>query len=133
MTDEVKGGRVPCPVCGESIAARAKKCRYCGEAIGPDAIEAPPAAGDVTGGVIPYKNMPALLAYYLAVFSLIPCIGAILGLAALFLGIRGLGHARLHPEARGQVHAWIGILVGGSLGLLWTALTLFTILSASTR
>ena len=28
--------------------------------------------GDATGGVIPYKNVPALVAYYLGVFSLIP-------------------------------------------------------------
>ena len=28
-------------------------------------------AGDATGGVIPYKNLPALLAYYLGMFSLV--------------------------------------------------------------
>lgn len=45
------------------------------------------AQGDHTGGVIPYKNPQALTAYYLAVASLIPCIGIIMrgGLALVWL------------------------------------------------
>ena len=76
-------------------------------------------SGGVVATIIPYKNVPALVAYYCAVFSLIPCVGAILGLVALVLGVIGLRRARLHPEAKGKVHAWIGIIVGGIFGLLW--------------
>ena len=73
--------------------------------------------GDATGGVIPYKNVPALIAYYCGVFSIIPCFP--IGIAALILGIMGLRRAKAHPQSRGQVHAWIGILAGGFFGLLY--------------
>lgn len=74
------------------------------------------SASDPVTTVIPYKNMPALISYYLAVFSLIPCLGIPLGLAALVLGVIGLKRAREHPEIRGKVHAWIGIILGGLFG-----------------
>ena len=74
--------------------------------------------GDATGGVIPYKNAPALIAYYCGVFSIIPCFA--IGIAALVLGIMGLRRAKAHPHSRGQVHAWIGILAGGFFGLLYS-------------
>ena len=35
--------------------------------------------GDATGGIIPYKNPPALIAYYCGIFSLLPCIGLVAG------------------------------------------------------
>ena len=82
---------------------------------------APPAAGpptvqveegDATGGIIPYRNPPALVAYYCGIFSLIPCLGLILGLVAIVLGVSGLRKRRQHPLVRGQVHAWIGIILG---------------------
>jgi hypothetical protein len=112
--------RKPCPLCGEQIAAAARKCRFCGEVFDPlEADEAP--EGDATGGVIPYKNVPALMAYYLGVFSVIPCFP--IGLAGVVLGIKGLQMAKQKPEVKGKVHAWIGILVGGFFGLLWLAFT----------
>ena len=82
---------------------------------------APEEEGDATGGIIPYKNAPALIAYYLGVFSIIPCFP--LGIAAFILGIMGLKKAKENPKVRGQVHAWIGIVAGGLFGLLWLALT----------
>ena len=75
------------------------------------------AAGSAVSMIIPYKNVQALIAYYLAVFSVIPCVGLVLGLAAFVLGLRGLKCARENPEAKGKVHAWIGIIVGGLFGL----------------
>jgi hypothetical protein len=62
---------------------------------------------------IPYKNTKALTAYYCGVFALIPCFSFFLGFVALVFGILGLRYAKAHPEARGQVHAWIGIILGG--------------------
>ena len=50
--------------------------------------------GDATGGVIPYKNGPALAAYYLGIFSLIPCGGLLLAIPALY-GLALSGEARL--------------------------------------
>ncbi len=67
---------------------------------------------DATGGVIPYKNVPALVGYYLGVFSLIPLAGAILGPAALITGIIGFRAYLREPKKRGQVHAWVAIILG---------------------
>jgi hypothetical protein len=84
--------------------------------------------GDATGGIIPYKNVPALIAYYCGVFSIIPCFP--IGLAGLVLGILGLKHAKQHPASRGHVHAWIGIVAGGLFGILWTVLTVLVVIAS---
>ena len=80
-------------------------------------MTAPPPAsvqGDATGGVIPYKNAKALLAYYFGIFGLIPILGVPFALAAIILGILGLKFSRANPAVRGQVHAWIGIVLGAA-------------------
>lgn len=114
--------RQPCPMCGQEIPATARKCRFCGEMLQPE-----PTKGD--GGVstlIPYKNPPALVAYYLGLFSLLPCFP--IGLIALVLGVIGLRKVRANPEVHGTVHALIGIIMGGFLGLLWTAVTILGVI-----
>jgi hypothetical protein len=85
----------------------------------------PPMKGDATGGVIPYKNPAALLAYYAGVFSVLPFFP--IGLAALVLGIYGLRNRAREPAIRGSVHAWIGIVVGGIFGTLWLVVTIVLI------
>ena len=84
--------------------------------------------GDATGGVIPYKNGTALAAYYCGVFSLIPCLGAVLGPIAVVLGFLGLGYAKRYPETKGTAHAVVGIVFGGlvTLGHLIVAALIFT-------
>ena len=77
--------------------------------------------GDSTGGVIPYKNPQALIAYYLGVFSLIPCLGIPLAVAALVLGVLGLRARKRNPEIKGSAHAWIGIIAGGFMLFLQVA------------
>ena len=67
--------------------------------------------------VVPYKNSKALISYYLGVFSLIPCLGAVLALGSIPLGILGLKYAKANPQSKGTVHAWVGIVLG-SLVLL---------------
>jgi hypothetical protein len=65
--------------------------------------------GDATGGVIPYKNPKALIAYYLGIGSLLifP-----LGFASIILGVMGLAARKRNPVIKGSVHAWIGIVLG---------------------
>jgi len=87
----------------------------------------PRPEGDATGGLIPYKNSSALLAYYFGIFSLIPCIGIVLGIAAVILGIKGLRYRTEHPEAKGSVHAWIGIILGGLMAFIYTAIVIVNI------
>ncbi len=89
----------------------------------------PDSAASAMAAVIPYKNPKALIAYYLGVFSLIPCIGVPLGIAAVILGILGLKFAGTNPTARGKVHAWVGIILGGLCALAYTLIPLLIILS----
>ena len=92
----------PCPECGKSIPVLSPRCEHCGAnlAAGDEEPEASIAEqiadherisdeeyerqerryrrreveeGDSTGGIIPYKNGPALAAYYCGVFAVIPC------------------------------------------------------------
>ena len=72
----------------------------------------PPPANNAISTLIPYRNAPALIAYYLGVFSLIPCVGFLLGLAAIILGVMGLKQASNRPETKGKAHAWVGIILG---------------------
>lgn len=105
-----------CPKCGAQNSDESLKCSECGKVL--KTIAAP--SSDPIATLIPYKNAKALIAYYLAVFSLIPCLGSPLGIAAFVLGLQGLKEAQIHPEAKGKVHAWIGILGGGLFGLIYT-------------
>jgi hypothetical protein len=91
----------------------------------------PGSAGDEpVSYVIPYKNVPALVAYYLGVFSFSACIpvlgivGVGMGIAALILGIRGLKVAAANPQAHGRVHAWIGIIGGTVFALAGLAINI---------
>ena len=86
--------------------------------------------GDATGGVIPYKNMPALLAYYLGLASLLPFIGLLFGIPAFVLGILGLRKRAQNPAVKGSVHAWIGIVLGGLMSLFWGLIFVVGVLSA---
>lgn len=90
-----------------------------------------PVTPDATAGIIPYKNPPALIAYYMGVFSLIPFVGFFLSIAAFILGIIGLKRKKKHPNAKGSVHAWIGIIAGGIFFVIHT-LALIGIIVAMT-
>ena len=109
--------RRPCPVCGEMIMVKAKVCRHCGEKFKSKEVE----EGDSTGGLIPYLNGPALIAYYCGLFSLLACIPIFIFLPlpviAVVCGVKGLKRAKAEPRVRGQVHAWIGIIFGSICGL----------------
>jgi hypothetical protein len=88
-----------------------------------------PGQGDATGGVIPYKNVPALAAYYIGIVSLLCCfVGLPVGIAAVVLGIMGLQKRARQPEVKGSVHAWIGIVCGvlSTLGAIPFAIALIS-------
>ena len=99
--------------------------------LGPDepSAPAPPTSSDPIASVVPYKNPPALISYYLGLFSIFPVLGLFLGLAALVLGTKGAKMAREHPESKGKVHAGIGIGCG-LFGLLLNAVIVVAIAAA---
>jgi hypothetical protein len=68
--------------------------------------------GDATGGLIPYRNPKALIAYYLGICALIPCIGSLFGIASTILGVIGLRDRARNPLIKGAAHAWVGIVLG---------------------
>ena len=92
-----------------------------------------PEEGDATGGIIPYKNGPALAAYYLGIFSLLPCIGLVLAIPAFILGIMGLKKRKENPAVKGSAHAWVGIIMGGIFTLVWGAAIVLMFFGVFTR
>jgi hypothetical protein len=111
-----------CPKCGTENHDNNFKCTQCQEILHPSGPPVVITSDETLGGMFPSKNGPALAAYYLGIFSLIPFLGIPLGVAAFILGIKGLGKAREHPEVRGKVHAWVGIITGGLFSLLYLIL-----------
>jgi len=89
--------------------------------------------GDGTGGLIPFKNPKALLAYYLGIFSGLPLIGLPIGVAAFVLGIMGLRDRERNPIIKGSVHAGIGIGCGGFFALLWTLVLVLMVVTIFVR
>jgi hypothetical protein len=73
----------------------------------------PPPLDSSLGKIIPYRNGPALAAYYCGIFALIPLLGLVLGIVAYGFGLVGLRNARRQPAVGGKVHAWVGIVLGG--------------------
>lgn len=119
----------PCPMCGEDVSLNATACPHCGEKLRRTTKSKSHGEGDATGGLIPYKNPMALTAYYLSIASLIPCL-FFLGLVSVILGIMGLKRAKQTPAIKGQVHAWIGIILGGGCFLLWGGLVATGVIAA---
>jgi hypothetical protein len=125
-----------CPKCGTQNDDNNFKCTRCGGILHPAAPRAAPAVvvleSDTTmGGLMPYKNGPALAAYYFGVFSAIPLVGIALGIVGVILGIIGLRRAKEHPEVKGKAHAWVGIIAGGLFALLYLGLIVVIVVSAS--
>ena len=114
-----------CAKCGALNEDNGIECIKCGQSLKP--AQQTYTTDYTFGGLIPYKNTHALVSYYLGVFSAIPCVGIFLGIAALILGIKGLRFAKQHPETKGKVHAWVGILLGGFFSLIYLILAIFFI------
>ncbi|MEI7687046.1 MAG: hypothetical protein WCL32_18670 [Planctomycetota bacterium] len=91
----------------------------------------PSPADDAISTVIPFRNGLALAGYYLGVFSLIPCLGAILGPLALVFGVLGFRYVKKHPEAKGTGHAITAIVLGSLTTLAHIAVTVIVIVVAA--
>jgi hypothetical protein len=74
------------------------------------------------GTLVPYRNGPALAAYYCGVFSFIPVLCFLLGPIAFILGLIGVFKAKKNPKARGMGHAIAGIICGIVAPPLWVLL-----------
>jgi hypothetical protein len=102
-------------------------------AVAPPTLQgAIPAQDAPLSGMIPYKNPPALISYYLSLAGLLPFIGILFSIPAFILGIIGLRKRLRTPAVRGMAHAWIGIILGGLCTLGW-AFVYVAILAAASR
>ncbi len=111
-----------CPKCGTKNEAINKKCSNCWEDLPVDTQQIDPTGG--LDQLIPFKNSKALISYYLGIFSLIPFIGLVLAIPAIILGKIGLKFEAQHPEAKGKIHATVGIILGilviiGNISLIY--------------
>lgn len=82
----------------------------------------------LTDKLIPSRNVPALIGYYMGIGSLlpIPLLGLGLGITALVAGVMGLRKVSRTPEVRGGIHAWVGIACG-CVGLFFQTLVIIVI------
>ena len=119
-----------CTQCGARNKENNYKCTRCGKILHQAPVQFAAVEEGTLGGLIPYKNENALFSYYLGVFSLIPLIGGVLGIVAVVMGLKGLKHAKSHPEAGGKVHAWVGIVLGGLCAFVTILLVLLLIIAA---
>jgi hypothetical protein len=126
-----------CPRCGSPNHDNNYKCKRCGTLLHPESAAPAPRAvttnGTTLGGLIPYKNPSALIAYYVGVFALIPFLGIPLGIAALIYGLKGLRYARERPQSKGKIHAWLGVSLGGFFSLAYFLVALFVVFNVLLR
>ena len=135
-----------CSACQTEIPNYSTVCPKCADNPQENPYQAPKGAtaataakargndeGDSTGGIIPYKNPKALIAYYLGIFSGFPIIGLFFAIPALVLGIMGLRDRNRNPAIKGSIHAGIGIGCGGFFMLLWGAGIIFIIIQLLTN
>lgn len=108
-----------CPICGESILAVARKCRYCGEYLDAKAKPGPPP-----------KLGLAKVAGSCALLSLFPCLGIPFGIAAAICGGLAFRTLKANPHMEGKVDAWQGVLIGGGSALVQLAVLAASLIAA---
>jgi len=93
-------------MCGEMIAATAKKCRFCGHYFDPSLR---PKVSTTDGLLMPV-NVPvsAIAAGYLGLLSFLPIFAPV----ALIVSIFALRTLKREPDLSGRGRAWFGLIMG---------------------
>lgn len=123
-----------CPLCGESILAVAKKCRYCGEYLDPSARPRPERPGNIDSMMMPVgRPASAIAAGYLGLLALFPLVGVLFGVGGVITGGMALKQLNQNPELRGRGRAWFGIVAGGLFALVWVVMIVGLLMEGSRR
>jgi hypothetical protein len=84
--------------------------------------------GGVVSSVIPYRNVPALIGYYCAIFGLLPGLGCLLAPVALVLGIFGMVIAFRNPDSKGMGHSVLSLVFALVVApLVWVGLIVLAV------
>ena len=98
--------RKPCPMCGEMIAATAKKCRFCGHYFDPSLR---PKVSTTDGLLMPVDvPVTAIAAGYLGLLSVLLVFAPV----SLIVSIFALRTLKKSPEMSGRGRAWFGLIMG---------------------
>ncbi len=92
-----------CRRCGSVLPQGSPLCPNCGKDNAED---------ETLRALIP-NNKNALISYYTGIFSLFGCFMCLpLGIIPIIYGFKGLSYTKKNPEAKGAIHAWVGIILG---------------------
>lgn len=110
--EEQSAKSIFCTHCGQKNNENNYKCTKCLAVLyRPNQARSAPSPGtDFASTIIPYKNVKALTAYYLGIFSIIPLLGVLLAIPAIIFGFLGLGQVKSQPHTKGKVHSWVGLI-----------------------
>lgn len=70
------------------------------------------ASDDAFQKMIPTKNVPSLISYYLGIFGLIPFLGLPFAIGAVVLGHIAMKQFRANPTPGAKGHAMTGLILG---------------------
>lgn len=76
------------------------------------AASSPDTGEEVIQTIVPTRNAPALIGYYLGLFSIFPILGLPLAVAGIVLGWKGLKKVKREPAVHGTAHAYVGLGCG---------------------
>lgn len=107
---------------GTASPAPASESEPATEAAVDDSLTPPKASEAV------FKKGAALTSLYLAALGLIPGVGILCGIPAIFFGIKGLSETKGRPQSRERMHALVGVFVGGFLTLMYVAVAVLFVI-----
>jgi hypothetical protein len=116
-----------CPACNAENADTASRCSSCGKPLN----RKPRRRGPADESELPLSpraeacNRAALRAYRVCLFGLIPCLGLILGPAAVVLGVLARRNGLREPGFTSDAQARAAYLLGGAIAVTnWVGLLL---------